>query len=708
MEEDTPLYRPQNPDTTAAFQFKDRVNAKFPGLSLRTYHDLYLWSTAHIADFWSMVWDATSIIGEKGNHVVDESVNISQNPPWFTQARVNWAENMLHCRSREKVALIQATEPTPLNPTPELKRCSYAQLYELVSQLVSALLANGVKPGDRVASYSSNCIENVALCLATTAIGAIWVSAAADFGPAGVLERFEQVKPAFIFAVDAVVYNAKVHDHLPKLIALLSGLDSKAQIPKVVIIHPVPFAEDQTSWKEGWVSWDDFILEGEAEKLGRSPSGEINWYRTSFNWPLWILFSSGSTGKQALCRSAKLIAPIYVFRAIVHRAGGMLLQAKKEFVICADLHPDDVFFYYTTTGWMMYNFLISGLSVGCTLVLYDGSPLRDPSFLWNLTDELKISIFGTSAKYIDQLSKGYRPAANHNLSSLRHIYSTGSPLSAALFDYVYENIHPNVLLGSITGGTDICSLFAGMCSALPVYRGEIQCRMLGLAVEAYGDAGTANPPDEPGELVCLKAFPCMPAGFWPLPSFGTDAEVSAALAKYHRAYFAEIEGVWHHGDHIVITRSRAGNGGGLIMLGRSDGVLNPGGVRFGSSELYDVIDSAFCSTGNILDCLAIGQTIGESDERVILFVKLGDGQNLSSSLERQIKDEVRIRRSPRHVPAQIIQVKDIPYTLNGKRVEVLVKKIINGAPLSIVNPSTLANPECLPFYHDIGIELRSK
>ncbi|KAJ6613430.1 acetoacetyl-CoA synthetase [Mycena sp. CBHHK59/15] len=686
-----PLYRPQNPDASPTFRFRDRVNAKY-GLSLVTYYDLYRWSTDRIADFWSTVWDATSVIGEKGTHVVDESVNISQNPPWFSDAHVNWAENMLHCRSQDKVALIQATEPTPLDPNPDLRRCTYAELYDLVSQLVSALLANGLKPGDRVASYSSNCIETVAACLATTAVGAIWVSAAADFGSAGVLERFEQVQPTLIFTVDAVVYNAKVRDHLPKLTALLAGLHSKSDTrPKVVIIHAISYPEDRTSWESEWASWDNFLKEGEVQKLGRAPSGEILWHRGSFNAPLWILFSSGSTGRP---------------KAIVHRAGGMLLQSKKEFVICADLQPDDVFFYYTTTGWMMYNFLVSGLSVGCTLVLYDGSPLRDPTFLWQLTDDLKISIFGTSAKYIDQLSKGYKPRQHHNLSSLRHIYSTGSPLSAALFEYVYKHIHPNVLLGSITGGTDICSLFAGMCSALPVYSGEIQCRMLGLAVESYSESGTLNAPDVPGELVCLKAFPCMPAGFWPLPGFGIADEVEAARVKYHQAYFAEIDGVWYHGDHIVITRSQSGNGGGLIMLGRSDGVLNPGGVRFGSSELYDVIDTAFCATGKILDCLAVGQTIGGSDERVILFVKLPDTQDLTPALERQIKGEVRARRSPRHVPAQIIQVPEIPYTLNGKRVEVLVKKIINGASLSIVNPATLSNPECLPIYHDIGVKLR--
>ncbi|KAJ6515885.1 acetoacetyl-CoA synthetase [Mycena sanguinolenta] len=683
MSDDTPLHRPRNPETSAVFAFRERVNAKY-GLTLRTYHDLWLWSISHASLFWSETWDATNIIGEKGTHVVDESVNISENPPWFTDASINWSENMFNCRSSEKVALIQPTEPTQLVPNPELRRCTYAQLYDLVARLVSSLLANGLKPGDRVASYSSNCIENVALCLATTAVGAIWVSAAADFGPAGVLERFEQVQPKFIFAVDAFVYNAKVHEHFPKLTTLLLGLAAKSLDPaKVVIIHPIPYAEDRSSWQDGWLSWQEFLLEGEAKKLGRDPSGEILWHRASFNWPLWILFSSGSTGRP---------------KAIVHRAGGMLLQSKKEFVICADLKADDVFFYYTTTGWMMFNFLISGLSVGCTLVLFDGSPLRDPAYLWKLTDDLKISIFGTSAKYIEQLAKRYKPRYHHNLSSLRHIYSTGSPLSADLFRYVYENIHPDILLGSITGGTDICSLFAGMVSALPVYAGEIQCRMLGLAVESYSEAGTLNAPDEPGELVCLKSFPCMPAGFWPLPGFGTDDEVAAARARTK---------FWYHGDHILITSSRSGNGGGVVMLGRSDGVLNPGGIRFGSSELYDVIDSTFCAAGKIVDCLAVGQTV-EGDERVILFVKLPDNQQLSPALVSEIKTEVRIRRSARHVPAQIIQVGDIPYTLNGKKVEVLVKKIINGASMDIVNPSTLLNPECLQFYHDTGVKLRTQ
>jgi len=388
----------------------------------------------------------------------------------------------------------------------------------------------------------------------------------------------------------------------------------------------------------------------------------------------------------------------------------MLLQAKKEFAICGDIRPDDVFFYYTTTGWMMWNFLVSSLTIGCTLVLYDGSPLRDVSLLWKLVEELGITIFGTSAKYLDQLSKTYRPREHHNLQTLRQIHSTGSPLAPALFDYVYEHIHPDVLLASITGGTNICSLFAGMCTALPVFRGEIQCRMLGMSVESYSSLGTCNAPDEPGELVCVKPFPCMPLGFWPLPGFGTEAEVSAAQVRFHQSYFAEFGGVWYHGDHIIITGSKCGNGGGLIMLGRSDGVLNPGGIRFGSAEIYEVFDLYFSSQNAehlVLDYLAVGQkTDGGADERVVLFIKLPPGQDLSPSFEARIKSEIRSRRSPRHVPARIIQVPDIPYTLNGKRVEVLVKKVINGSPLSVINPATLSNPECLSFYAEIGDVLR--
>jgi len=339
--------------------------------------------------------------------------------------------------------------------------------------------------------------------------------------------------------------------------------------------------------------------------------------------------------------------------------------------------------------------------------------LRDPAYLWNLVDRCGITIFGTSAKYIDPLSKVYKPREHHSLNTLRHIYSTGSPLAAPLFDFVYQHIRGDVLLASITGGTDICSLFAGICTALPVYRGEIQCRLLGMAVETYTPEGTISNPDEAGELVCLKPFPCQPVGFWPLPGFGTEEAVKAAEIRYQSAYFEEFDGVWHHGDHVAITSSRVGNGGGLVMLGRSDGVLNPGGVRFGSAEIYDVIDACFprspalTASQAIVDCLAVGQIIDKgADERVILFVKLEEGETLSLGLVNKVKAEIRAQRSPRHVPSRIFQVADIPYTLNGKRVEVPVKKIVNGAPVSSVNPATLRNPECLSAFEEIGKMLR--
>ncbi|KAI5124974.1 hypothetical protein M0805_007400 [Coniferiporia weirii] len=703
-----PLWAPLDPANTPTHALLRAINDKYaPVPPLSKYEDLWRFSTTQIADFWSTVWDVVEVVGEKGAHVVDEMRSPADNPEWFCGAQLNWAENMLLKKWREggegaRVALVQAVEPLVgerFDPA-ALRRVTYTELYALVADLVSALLELGLQPGDRVGSYCSNCIENVAACLATAAIGCIWVSAAADFGPEGVLERFEQVKPKVVFSINGVVYNGKVHPHLSKLSELLSGMASRSCSPqKVVVIDTINIPS--SGWDRHWVRWDDFLSRGREKKLGLDEQGEILWKRVGFNWPLWILFSSGTTGKP---------------KPIVHRAGGMLLQVRKEFAICGDLRPEDVFFYYTTTGWMMWNFLVAGLASGCTLVLYDGSPLRDPSYLWSLVDTLGITIFGTSAKYIDQLSKVYRPRECHSLATLKQIYSTGSPLTAVSYDYVYEHIHANILLGSITGGTDICSLFAGMNTALPVYRGEIQCRMLGMAIETYVPGGSTCIPGEPGELVCTRPFPCQPAGFWPLPGFpDTDLkDVEVAKARYVAAYFAEFKDVWYHGDHVLLTPTRRGNGGGLIMLGRSDGVLNPGGVRFGSAEIYDVLDMCFKPGPTtppehiVVDCIAIGQTAsGGADERVVLFVKLHEGYTCTDELQRRIKAEIRTRRTARHVPERILQVTDIPYTLNGKRVEVPVKKIVNGAPVT-VNPATLRNPECIAEFVMLGSKLRAE
>ncbi|KAG8794934.1 hypothetical protein FRC16_010288 [Serendipita sp. 398] len=720
------LYRPSQStiDSSPTFRFLKFVNERHHA-NLITYDQLWSWSIDHLALFWDAVWDFTGVIGQKGQgKCVDEDATPADNPLWFPNARLNWAENMLKDRS-DNVALIQVVEPylaatttnnstsntTVTNEatsssswiTPPDRTITYAQLYEAVVRAAESLSALGVKPGDRVGSYATNCIENVIGSLAAAALGAIWTSAASDFGPSGVLERFEQVKPKVVFVVDWVSYNGKLHWHLGKVEELIKALRAKdEQLDLVLVIIPFEQGHGQGTEERGvkgierckTLGWDAFLALGHQSTT--APTRPFEFYQASFNHPLWILFSSGTTGKP---------------KPIVHRAGGMLLQSLKELYICGDWKEGEVVFYYTTTGWMMWNFLVGALGRGCSLVLFDGSPLREPGILWDMVERLGISVFGTSAKYLEVLAKKkYQPNRRHNLSSLRQIYSTGSPLPSHSFDYVYESIspypndgptHPNQIVpSSITGGTDICSLFAGVNVALPVYRGEIQCRMLGMAIyafeEATEDTSMAANPTIPkgrpvgagvqGELVCTKPFPCQPVGFWPLEGFGPREEVDHAQKRYKAAYFEGFEGVWHHGDHVVVTESREGNGGGVVMLGRSDGVLNPGGIRFGSAEIYEVLEACFSEMNThdasgspseltILDSLCVGQKISESDERVILFVRLGDGIALSDTLVKKIAAEIRSRRSARHVPALCLQVQDIPYTLNGKKVEVPVRKV---------------------------------
>jgi acetoacetyl-CoA synthetase len=452
------------------------------------------------------------------------------------------------------------------------------------------------------------------------------------------------------------MYNGKVHDHLGKLREVAKGLGDSVE--QIVILPLIKDHSMDLSGIERASSIQEFLASGD-------PSRELSFEQLPFKHPLYILFSSGTTGKP---------------KCIVHSAGGTLIQHKKEHIIHGNLGPQDVFFQYTTTGWMMWNWLVSGLSFGCTIVLYDGSPFKPQSdVLWELAARVKATVFGTSAKYIQSLQELKVPVSKHDISKLHSIYSTGSPLKPESFDYVYKSIKKDVLLGSITGGTDIISLFAGHNSNLPVYRGELQCACLGMKIEAWNDQG------KPvfgisGDLVCSKVFPCMPIYFWNDPG----------QEKYRKSYFEHFPHVWSHGDFVFFNP----NTGGVIMLGRSDGTLNPAGVRFGSAELYNIIENF----PEVADSLVVGQKQGE-DERVCMFLQMPDGKQLSKELIDAIKLKIRTQLSPRHVPAIIVQVPDIPHTINGKKVEVAVKRIISGE--TVIPSGTLRNPESLEIFYNI-------
>ncbi|KAF9920104.1 hypothetical protein FBU30_010121 [Linnemannia zychae] len=608
--------------------------------------------------------------------LLDGSVPMDTFPAWFPSARLNFAENALWCRDPTKTAIIATGE---LQSKPQ--RISYADLYTRVRQCAKAMRKAGVVKGDRVAGYIANCPEAIIAMLAASSIGAIWSSTSPDFGTIGVLDRFSQIKPKLLFSVNAVVYNGRPHDHIQKLNKVLEGLD---MVEKVILIPFVPSQPCEASSVNKGTTWSEFLAtSGESTSISTQIQDQelIQFEPLPFNHPLYILFSSGTTGKP---------------KCIVHSAGGMLLQHKKEHVLHGNLSSSDILFQYTTTGWMMWNWLVSGLTLGATIVLFDGSPFKPgPSALWDLVEKENITAFGTSAKYIQAIQDAnYFPNQHHNLKHLHSIYSTGSPLKPESFDFVYEHIKQDLLLGSITGGTDICSLFASHNAALPVYRGEIQCRSLGMKIEAW-TAPYKAVFGESGDLVCSRLFPCMPVYFW------DDADNK----KYKAAYFDNYQGVWYHGDFVWINP----NTGGIVMLGRSDGTLNPNGVRFGSAEIYNIVDTY----PEVEDSLCVGQTLKDgTDERVVLFLKIAEPKTdetqgssatnttlLDQDLVNRIKVHIRNQLSPRHVPAFVLKTQDIPYTINGKKVEIAVKKIISGQ--TIVPSGTLVNPESLQLYYNI-------
>ncbi|XP_078107357.1 acetoacetyl-CoA synthetase [Sander vitreus] len=651
------LWYPDSKRNTHMDKFRIQVNKDY-GLNLANYNDLYQWSVDSYPDFWAEVWRFCGVVSSKPyEEVVDVSKRISDVPQWFKGARLNYAENLLKHADQDKVALYAATEAND-----EIVKVTFGELRRDVSLFAAAMRKMGIQTGDRVVGYLPNGIHAVEAMLAAASIGAIWSSTSVDFGVNGVLDRFSQIQPKLIFSVAAVVYNGKTHDHMEKLTSVVKGLPD---LQKIVVI---PYArskhETDLSKIPNSVFIDDFLASGRGE-ADQFP--QLEFEQLPFSHPLFIMYSSGTTG-----------AP----KCMVHSAGGTLIQHVKEHILHGNMTSSDVIIYYTTTGWMMWNWLVSALAVGASVVLYDGSPLMPtPSVLWNLTDQLGITIFGTGAKWLSVLQeRNLKPAETHNLQSLHTILSTGSPLKPLSYDYVYRCIKSNVLLGSISGGTDIVSCFMGQNPTVPVYRGEIQTRNLGIAVEAWGLDGKPVW-GESGELVCLKPIPCQPTHFW------NDENG----IKYHKAYFSTYPGVWAHGDYCKINPKT----GGIVMLGRSDGTLNPNGVRFGSSEIYNIVE-AF---EEVTDSLCVPQYNADGEERVILFLKMAPGRPFCPELVSKIKGAIRKALSARHVPALLLQTRDIPYTISGKKVEVAVKQVIAGR--EVAQRGAFSNPDSLDLYKNI-------
>ena len=607
---------------------------------IQRYAPLWEFSVRQPERFWPLVWEFCGVRASGEFEPVLVDGDRMPGAQWYPGVRLNFAENLLRHRNDRPAIMFR-------NEWGHVRELSHAQLYAEVARLSAALKQAGVGPGDRVAGYLPNMPETVIAMLAAASLGAIWSSTSPDFGVKGVVDRFGQIEPKVLFAVDAYPYGGKTHDCLGKLREVVDAIPT---LERVVVI---PYS-GQTLNLAGLpkaMAWPEFVGEQEVE--------QIEFAQMPFAHPLYIMYSSGTTG---------------VPKCIVHGAGGTLLQHLKELVLHTDLKHDDRIFYYTTCGWMMWNWLVSSLATGACVVLYDGSPFHPKgSVLWNLIDELDISIFGTSAKWLAAVEKvGIRPRETHQLKSLKTILSTGSPLAPESFDYVYRDVKPNVMLASISGGTDIVSCFALGNPLLPVYRGELQCRGLGLKVEAYGPDGRPVR-GEPGELVCEAPFPSMPVGFWNDPDG----------AKYRAAYFERYPNVWAHGDFIEITPR-----GGVIIYGRSDATLNPGGVRIGTAEIYRQVEQI----DEVLESIAVGQD-WKGDERIVLFVRLREGLELEDTLRERICQVIRANTTPRHVPARIEQVSDIPRTISGKITEVAVREVIHGRPVK--NVDALANPEAL-------------
>jgi acetoacetyl-CoA synthetase len=614
-----------------------------PGI--HQYRDLHRYSIQNPSGFWRAVWDFCEVVGTPGTTVLE---NPDQMPGarWFPDAQLNFAENLLRHRDDHPAIMFKSE-------TGETAHYSYAELYSTVAQTAAALKSAGVEKGDRVAGYMPNLPETVIAMLATSSIGAIWSSCSPDFGIDGVVDRLSQIQPVVLFCAAAYTYNGKTHDCLDKVRGIVKAISS---IERTVVVPYVnPGAEFKKIPDAVW--FNDFI---------DNSTSEIDFERLPFDHPVYILYSSGTTG---------------IPKCITHGAGGTLIQHLKELVLHTNLRRSDRICYFTTCGWMMWNWLVSSLAVGATVVLYEGSPFYpSPAAMFDLIDELGITVFGTGAKAIAAWEKsGVKPRESHQLNTLVTMLSTGSPLAPESFDYVYRDIKQNLCLSSIAGGTDIVSCFMVGCPIIPVWRGELQCAGLGMAVEILRDDGSVADIDETGELCCIQPFPPMPVCFW------GDENGS----RYKAAYFEKFPGIWAQGDYVAKTEN-----GGYVIQGRSDATLNPGGVRIGTSEIYRQVEGL----DEVLESICIGQD-WEDDVRVVLFVKLREGLELDEDMQDRIRKTIRQNTTPRHVPAKIVQVADIPRTISGKIVELAVRNIVHGQ--TVANVDALANPESLKLYRDL-------
>lgn len=648
------MWEPDRSMSTKMDELRVRINEKY-NVDLQTYRQFHQWSCENYDQFWEEVWHFTDVIhSQPFSEVIDKSKGISEIPTWFRGSRLNFAENLLRYND-DRVAVYSTGEGLGIKG---IQKKTFKELRSSVARYAAAMRKMGVKSGDRVVGYIPNCCEALEAMLAASSIGAVWSSTSPDFGVQGVLDRFSQIKPKLIFSINAVWYNGKVHSHLEKLEQVVRGLPD---IEKVVVLRFVPDASCDISSISNSCILDDFLSPTEQE-------AELYFEQVPFNHPLFIMYSSGTTG-----------AP----KCMVHSVGGTLLKHLEEHIIQSNMGREDVFFYYTTVGWMMWNWLVSGLAVGAAIVLYDGSPLiPHANHLWDLVDELGITLFGTSAKWLAVMEdRGLKPGKTHKLKTLKMIMSTGSPLKPQSYDYVYREIKKDLLLASISGGTDIIACFMGQNWTVPVYRGEVQGFTLGCDMQSWNEEGKPVY-GEPGELVCLKPFPSMPVNFWNDPQG----------EKYTNAYFSMYPGVWAHGDYCSINPKT----GGIVMLGRSDGVLNPNGVRFGSAEIYNVVESY----KEIQDSVCVAQRKADnSEERVLLFLKMAPGAEFTQELVKNLKVAIRSLLSARHVPEVILPIKDIPYTISGKKVEVAVRRAIQGQ--KVVQLGALANPASLDLYYNI-------